>query len=84
MMAFPPSSLFRPIFSACVAYFSSRFCVDMGFRLPDLRKMLENLDINVFILSYRGYGESEGAPDEEGLMIDAEVRISSILFCFQL
>ena len=52
--------------------------VDMGFRLPDLRRMLDNLEMNIFILSYRGYGESEGEPDEAGLMVDAEVRAREV------
>ena len=46
----------------------------MGFRLPDLKKMNKVLNVNIFILSYRGYGESEGIPDENGLALDAEVH----------
>lgn len=39
----------------------------MGFRLPNLVAMVRNHNINVMILSYRGYGESEGEPSEAGL-----------------
>lgn len=35
-------------------------------------KMFYSLGLNVFIFDYRGYGESEGKPDEEGLYRDAE------------
>lgn len=43
----------------------------MGFRMPNLVSIHEKLKMNIFILSYRGYGESEGVPDEEGIKIDA-------------
>lgn len=43
----------------------------MGFRLPNLVAIHERLQVNIFILSYRGYGESEGEPEEEGIKIDA-------------
>jgi len=46
---------------------------DMGFSLPMLKHLMQTLPINVLVISYRGYGESEGKPDEEGLLIDAEV-----------
>lgn len=40
-------------------------------RLDNLAK-LANLPINVFIFDYRGYGKSEGSPDEPGIYLDAE------------
>lgn len=40
-------------------------------RLYDLA-LLSKLPINVFIFDYRGYGRSEGSPDEEGIYLDAE------------
>ena len=30
------------------------------------------LEVNVLIVGYRGYGHSEGTPSEEGLELDAE------------
>jgi pimeloyl-ACP methyl ester carboxylesterase len=45
---------------------------NMGFRLQNLKQLHSKLNINIFILSYRGYGESEGEPSEHGLNIDAE------------
>jgi len=44
---------------------------NMGFRLPNLVALHNAIDVNIFILSYRGYGESEGVPSEDGLKIDA-------------
>ena len=43
----------------------------MGFRLPNLHAIHNELNANIFIISYRGYGESEGTPNEEGIKIDA-------------
>ena len=33
---------------------------------------IANFDTNVFLLSYRGYGKSEGSPSEQGVYIDAK------------
>ncbi len=38
-------------------------------RLENMRDLL-NLGVNVFIIDYRGYGRSDGAPDEEGIYKD--------------
>lgn len=35
------------------------------------------------MLSYRGYGQSEGAPNEKGLKIDAQVHTVN-LFCYNM
>ena len=51
---------------------------NMGFRLPNLYKMHNELECNLFILSYRGYGESEGEPNEDGIKIDAETAMKYI------
>ena len=34
---------------------------------------------NIFMLSYRGYGLSTGAPDEKGIKIDAQVNLNGDL-----
>ncbi len=47
-------------------------------RLENTRLLL-NLDINVFIFDYRGYGKSEGEPDEEGLYRDARAAYDYLL-----
>jgi fermentation-respiration switch protein FrsA (DUF1100 family) len=37
----------------------------------DMIRMLIRIPINIFIVDYRGYGKSEGAPSEQGLYLDA-------------
>ncbi len=45
---------------------------DMGFRLLNMKELYSRLGLNILILSYRGYGESEGEPTEPGLIIDSQ------------
>ncbi len=52
---------------------------NMGLRLPNIRLYHAALGVNIFILSYRGYGESSGSPSEEGLIIDAETALTHVL-----
>jgi fermentation-respiration switch protein FrsA (DUF1100 family) len=40
-------------------------------RLPILRMLVDELGVGVFAYDYRGYGRSEGAPSEAGLVRDA-------------
>jgi len=40
-------------------------------RLQNLARFAE-LPVNVFIFDYRGYGKSQGKPDEKGVYLDAE------------
>lgn len=46
---------------------------NVGHRIPLARKFVSELRCNVFMLSYRGYGLSEGAPSEAGIKVDAAV-----------
>ena len=36
----------------------------------------EELDVSVLLFDYRGYGRSEGAPDEAGILMDARAARS--------
>lgn len=36
--------------------------VDMGLRLPNVADLYHKLGLNVLLVSYRGYGDSEGTP----------------------
>lgn len=38
--------------------------------------MGESLDANVFVFDYRGYGKSEGAPHEQGVLEDTEAAMN--------
>jgi abhydrolase domain-containing protein 13 len=55
---------------------------NMGFRLPSLAQLYRAARVNLFICSYRGYGDSEGVPSEAGLMLDADAVLHVTSFCF--
>ena len=45
-------------------------------RLGNLKQLHDRLGVNVFLFDYRGYGQSEGTPSEEGLYLDAEAALA--------
>jgi len=45
----------------------------MGARLPFVAKLYEMTKANILMVSYRGYGFSEGSPSEKGIQKDALV-----------
>ncbi|KAK9900016.1 alpha/beta-hydrolase [Cystobasidium minutum MCA 4210] len=51
---------------------------NMGHRLPFAHIFYEKLKCNVFMLSYRGYGLSEGSPSEAGMRSDAQLALDYI------
>lgn len=44
---------------------------NMSYRLDRAREMQRRLGVSVLLFDYRGYGESEGSPDEAGTYRDA-------------
>ena len=48
---------------------------NISHRLDNVRR-LHRLELNVFIVDYRGYGRSEGTPDEQGLYRDARASLA--------
>ncbi|KZT55655.1 alpha/beta-hydrolase [Calocera cornea HHB12733] len=52
---------------------------NMGHRLPLARIFYLKMHCNVFMLSYRGYGLSEGTPSEKGIRIDAQTALQWIV-----
>ncbi|CAN6199766.1 unnamed protein product, partial [Urochloa humidicola] len=46
---------------------------NIAHRLEFVRLMMQRLQCNVFMLSYRGYGESDGYPSQKGITYDAQV-----------
>jgi len=52
---------------------------NMGHRLPIVKSFVEECGCNVLIISYRGYGFSEGQATEEGIKIDAQSTLEYIL-----
>ncbi|KAI7903947.1 Alpha/Beta hydrolase protein [Cokeromyces recurvatus] len=51
---------------------------NMGHRLPIAKILHDKFKCNVAMLSYRGYGKSEGSPNEKGLRIDAQTMLDYI------
>ncbi|KAI9318216.1 Alpha/Beta hydrolase protein [Dichotomocladium elegans] len=51
---------------------------NMGHRLPIAQVLYQKLGFNVMLLSYRGYGLSEGQATEKGLQIDAQTALDYI------
>ncbi|EGW33693.1 uncharacterized protein SPAPADRAFT_134437 [Spathaspora passalidarum NRRL Y-27907] len=45
---------------------------NIGYALPIVQLLYARFRYNVFIYSYRGYGNSTGTPSEKGLKIDAD------------
>jgi len=46
---------------------------NIGMRLPNALQMYRLLKVNVWLVEYRGYGDSDGVtPNEKGLKLDAE------------
>lgn len=52
---------------------------NIGARLPNLVMQVKELQCNVLIIDYRGYGNSQGEPSEEGLALDAEATLEHAL-----
>ena len=48
---------------------------NIGHRVENLVLMNDQLKADVFLFDYRGYGNSEGAPSEEGFYLDAEAAL---------
>lgn len=52
---------------------------NVGFRLPNAVGLYQQLRCNVFLLEYRGYGDSEGVPSEGGLVLDAQAALDWLM-----
>jgi len=51
---------------------------NVGHRLPIGKILCESLGCHVFMLEYRGYGLSTGAPSEDGLSIDGQTALDFV------
>lgn len=51
---------------------------NMGHRLPLARIFYHKMHCNIFMLSYRGYGLSEGTASEKGIRLDAQTALRYI------
>ncbi|KAK1377794.1 Vacuolar protein sorting-associated protein 2-like protein 1-like [Heracleum sosnowskyi] len=52
---------------------------NIGHRLEMVRMMLQKLQCNVFMLSYRGYGASEGFPSQQGIIKDSQAALDHLV-----
>ncbi|KIM27880.1 hypothetical protein M408DRAFT_329805 [Serendipita vermifera MAFF 305830] len=51
---------------------------NIGHRVPLARIFYSKMRCNVMLVSYRGYGESEGSPSEDGLTIDSQTALDFV------
>ncbi|MBC8286513.1 MAG: alpha/beta hydrolase [Nitrospinae bacterium] len=51
---------------------------NLSHRLDNIHR-LKSLNLNIFIFDYRGYGRSEGVPDEEGIYKDSSAAYKKVL-----
>ncbi|XP_008667116.1 alpha/beta hydrolase domain-containing protein WAV2-like isoform X1 [Zea mays] len=51
---------------------------NIAHRLEFVRLMMQRLQCNVFMLSYRGYGESDGYPSQKGITYDAQAALDHL------
>ncbi|XP_072971346.1 alpha/beta hydrolase domain-containing protein WAV2 isoform X1 [Typha angustifolia] len=51
---------------------------NIAHRLEFVRLMMQRLQCNVFMLSYRGYGESDGYPSQHGIIRDAQAALDHL------
>ena len=52
---------------------------NLAHRLPDVQSMVALCSCNVLMVSYRGYGMSEGSPSESGIKQDARAALEYCL-----
>ncbi|KAI3524787.1 hypothetical protein L1887_03451 [Cichorium endivia] len=51
---------------------------NIAHRLEMVRIMLQKLHCNIFMLSYRGYGASDGSPSQQGITRDAQAALDHL------
>ena len=52
---------------------------NIGNRLYNIEMMYFELEVNILIVGYRGYGHSQGTPNEAGLELDADAVFQWVL-----
>ncbi|XP_062187489.1 alpha/beta hydrolase domain-containing protein WAV2-like isoform X2 [Phragmites australis] len=52
---------------------------NIAHRLEFVQLMMQRLQCNVFMLSYRGYGESDGYPSQKGITYDAQAALDHLV-----
>lgn len=52
---------------------------NIAHRLEMVRIMIQKLQCNIFMLSYRGYGASDGYPSQQGITKDAQAALDHLV-----
>lgn len=73
-----PKSLTAGVKPPVVLFFQEN-AGNMSFRLHYLAMLVKHLEAGVFVLGYRGYGQSEGSPSQDGLQMDANAALEHVL-----
>jgi fermentation-respiration switch protein FrsA (DUF1100 family) len=69
----------KPSSSPTIIFFHGN-AGNIGLRLPNAAKMYHELGCNVFMVEYRGYGDSDDVkPNEKGLKLDSEAAYNYLL-----
>ena len=66
--------------AATIIYFHGN-AGNLGFRLDVYEQIYNMVKVNVLAVSYRGYGYSEGKPNENGIYRDTDAVINYALNC---
>jgi fermentation-respiration switch protein FrsA (DUF1100 family) len=51
---------------------------NISHRIDNLRLVHDQLGVNVFLFDYRGYGQSQGTPSEQGTYLDANAALAYV------
>ncbi|KAJ3440595.1 protein abhd13 [Anaeramoeba flamelloides] len=54
---------------------------NIGHRLHHVKTLLEEYELNILLVEYRGFGKSEGKPSEKGLKQDGEAALQFLFNC---
>jgi len=63
--------------AATFIYFHGN-AANIGYRLGNVSEFVLKLNVNVLMVEYRGFGNSEGIPSERGLRLDGEAALNYI------
>lgn len=67
----------HPTPKATIVFFHAN-AGNIGLRMDNFEQLYNNLEVSIFVVSYRGYGYSDGKPSEIGIMRDADATISYV------
>ena len=57
---------------------------NIGHRLPNFADLVKTCGANVFAFDYRGFGNSEGKPSEEGIILDGLASLKELKKRFKI